>query len=358
MSIDHTEIDRMVALMGGGNIKPAPSAAPATPALIPQTAPPVAQTQNINNLPVGEPEGDEDYLSVVEDGGVGDQGQTYTNSAPVNIALPLPIERSSDGGPLGQQAKAPVFQAPQNTVTAPAPAPTGTFTPPATNFMAAMAPAQPMAQPMPPKPSPKPSAPATAPQPQPQSAPPPQSVAPKPTSDNGDMAMWQQIQAEVTRMKHLLGICAIESPEKADKSNIVHEAIYFMRHNPQELVQKSPEQLNIYEAALSAHQVYVQTVENEWKMKFTYISRERDRALRARRGNYKGDTEKAREDAAIISDPSLKKIHFYFLMAQAISTLLDSLGERFAQLEDGLKRTISMRQDEMRRTAMQAKYQA
>ncbi|MCL2639832.1 MAG: hypothetical protein FWD53_03210, partial [Phycisphaerales bacterium] len=130
---------------------------------------------------------------------------------------------------------------------------------------------------------------------------------------------------------------------------------YNMRFNPTHLVQMSPRDLCVFENALSAHQTWVQTIENWWTARWEFLGPELSRIFRARRGNYKGDTDKARtekacEDALCAAEPDVEKMRREFVKAKAIAQYLAGLGERYGQLEDGLKRTISQRQFEEKRT--------
>ena len=157
-------------------------------------------------------------------------------------------------------------------------------------------------------------------------------------------------------MANQLGLVVLEDPKFCDPQNVVHVAIYNMRWNPMGLVRMSAQDLCVYESALSAHQVYVQAQQNEWRAKFEFLGKERERVLREVRGQFRGDTEKAKEDAAIAQNAAVGKLHYEFVEAQAMATFLTDMGDRFSQLEDGLKRLISLRHDEERRTYIQGKF--
>ena len=167
----------------------------------------------------------------------------------------------------------------------------------------------------------------------------------------------QEMQADIAKLKAVLGITVMENPQACDPQNVIHVAIWNMRHNPVGLVQMTAAQLCVYESALSAHQVYVQSLQNEWQARYTFLGREVDRLLRKCRRKYKGDREKDREEACLDAEPAMVNLRNDFLKAQAYATLLSDMGARFAQLEDGLKRTISMRYEEEKRSYGQAKWQ-
>jgi hypothetical protein len=204
--------------------------------------------------------------------------------------------------------------------------------------------------------------PTTAPSPAPifMHSPPPEVVATAPVvaQDFKDVAdKTQDLQSDIIRLKNLLGINVMEDPRTCDPQNVIHVAIWNMRHNPVGLVQMTASQLCIFESALSAHQVYVQCIENEWAARYAFLGREFDRVMRKCRRKYRGDTEKDREEACLDAEPAMAKLRNEFLKAQAFAALLEDMGDRFAQLEDGLKRTISMRHEEEKRSYQQAKWQ-
>ena len=164
-------------------------------------------------------------------------------------------------------------------------------------------------------------------------------------------ALWNDIQSEIGRVSVVTGICVLfnADPASLDCRNTVHVAIFNMRHNPMVLTNMATRDLCVYEAALAANQVTVRALENEWSMKAVHLGRERDSLLRKKRGRYKGDTEKGKEDAVLDNEPGMKQLHREFAKAHAVSTYLRDMGASFAQLEDGIKRLIDNRREEERR---------
>ena len=193
----------------------------------------------------------------------------------------------------------------------------------------------------------------------------PTAPAPAPAKDltgNKEYDDYNKLGTEIfslqRRLANQLGIVVIEDPKHCDSNNVIHVAIYNMRHNPMGLVNMTAKDLCIFEAALSAHQVWVQSMENEWAARHAYIGREMDRLMRIARTRYKADTEKDRENLVLANEPQMAKLRNDFLKAQAISTYLTEMGKRFSQLEDGLKRLISLRHDEEQRTHIQGRFTA
>ena len=205
--------------------------------------------------------------------------------------------------------------------------------------------------------SPPPDSPPTSPAPPPAA---PATPAPAPASKDifDHEALAKQIAGEIDTLRRDFGIDVLENQRACDSNNAVHVAIYNMRHNPMGLIQMPASTLCVYEAALSAHQVHVQSVENYWTVQHQYIGRQMDMVMRKRRGKYKGDTEKDKELAVLENEPDMRQMRSAFLRAQALATFMAGMGQRFAQLEDGLKRLIDYRRDEENRVHMQNKWQA
>ncbi|MCL2641090.1 MAG: hypothetical protein FWD53_09625 [Phycisphaerales bacterium] len=162
-------------------------------------------------------------------------------------------------------------------------------------------------------------------------------------------ANWLEIQHEINRIAVITGLNVLFSPQACDTRNAVHVAIYYMRHDPMALVNMATRDLCVFEAALAANQLTVRAIENEWSMKANHLGRQRDFLLRKKRGRYKGETEKAREDAVLEQEPAMKQLHREFSKAHAVATYLREMGHGFTQLEDGVKRLIDNRREEERR---------
>lgn len=169
-------------------------------------------------------------------------------------------------------------------------------------------------------------------------------------------ALWAIIEGHIKKLQWDTGAVALDNPKAIDLNNVIHVAIYNMRYNPMALVNMTAKDLCVYEAALAAHQVWVQTQETWWSARHLFLGPELSRILRNRRSKYKGDTEKAKEDAVCEHEPEVEALRREFVTAQAISTYLHDFGAKFSQLEDGLKRTINQRQKEEDRTGVQQRW--
>jgi hypothetical protein len=121
-----------------------------------------------------------------------------------------------------------------------------------------------------------------------------------------------------------------------------------MRYNPN-LIQMNANILCLYEAALSAQQAWVAGIENWWTSRYDFLGPELSKVLRQRRSKYSGPTEKAKEDAVCDSEPDVERLRREWVKAKAIATYLKGFGDRFAQLENGIKRAVNQAQEQERR---------
>ena len=167
--------------------------------------------------------------------------------------------------------------------------------------------------------------------------------------------LWKEIEEEIMRLRYSTGVVVLDDPSKMDRNSVLHVAIWNMRHNPQGMILMSPRDLCVFESALSAHQVWVASVENWWTVRCEFLGPELSKILRMRRGNYKGDTEKAREDMLCANEPDVERMRRDFVKAKAIAKYMEGMGERFSKLEDGLKRPINQRQFEEQRSTIGAR---
>jgi hypothetical protein len=160
------------------------------------------------------------------------------------------------------------------------------------------------------------------------------------------LAMQQEADQFIRHMKLQMGLALLEDPQQCDPNNMVHHAIHFLRWAPQQ--QLPPEQLNAMEHALAAHQVYVQSEENNWYGRYRQLEEDLKRLVRIKRSNYTGKTEGAKEDAMYAAEPQMVEMRRQFILAQRVSRMLNNMGERFAQMENGIKRTVDHAQAQLR----------
>jgi hypothetical protein len=172
------------------------------------------------------------------------------------------------------------------------------------------------------------------------------------------LEVLRSIDEMVVNMRFTLGIALLEDPKRVDINSLVHKAIFHMRYKQGDLMRMSPHELNELECALSAHQVFVQGLENEWAARSRSVGVVMDRVLGTKRRNYEAKTVRDQEELVFSTEPNMQVLRTQFLQAQAMSTLLDKMGERFAQLEDGLKRTITLVQMEYQRTQQSGRWVA
>jgi hypothetical protein len=159
---------------------------------------------------------------------------------------------------------------------------------------------------------------------------------------------WEEIQAEIVRLQYATGQIVLDDPSKCDPANAVHVAIWNMRYNTG-LIQMDGNVLCLYEAALSSHQAWVAGIENWWTARYDFLGPELSKILRQRRGKYNGATEKAKEDAVCDNEPDVERLRHEWVKAKAIATYLKGFGDRFAQLENGIKRAVNQAQERERR---------
>jgi hypothetical protein len=168
--------------------------------------------------------------------------------------------------------------------------------------------------------------------------------------------LWAAIAAELTRLRNGMGLCVLFDPQTCDANNMLHMAIYTMRHNPAAILQMTSVQLSVYGAVLAAGQAYAHSLGMEWQARYVYLGKEIERLMRDHREAYKGDTVAAKEAEVLKHEPPMKKLRNEFLRAQAIATFLTDAGKHFAQLEDGLKRGTDGRAREEGRMPQQQKW--
>lgn len=155
-------------------------------------------------------------------------------------------------------------------------------------------------------------------------------------------ALSASINSAINKISYDCGERLLEDRNLYDSTNKLHEAIWMMRWNSDGMVQMAPGQLCSYELVLTAHQVYVQAQENYWSQKYNFMGKEKDRLFREARGSVDAKTEKDKENLLIRTSPNHRNIFAEFRMAEAMHHYLKDFGARFAQLQNGLKRTIDL----------------
>lgn len=237
---------------------------------------------------------------------------------------------------------------PQPPVQNSAPAPQATPNTPPGNFAEAMlAQAQAISQ-----------------EPQPQPQPDPASSAPQVTVDPMPAmgvlaAISSQLETEKAKVAMALGIDALEhgNSQHYPPGSPVHEVIWYMRWGSQQMSEMPPQQLCHFERTLTAHQVFVQAQENHWASTFGLLGKEKDRIFRELRRNMTGGTEKDKDNDIIAGSAECRDLYVRLRVAEAMATYLRDMGQRFAQLQNGLKRSIDVRQAEHQTSLHQSGYQ-
>lgn len=155
------------------------------------------------------------------------------------------------------------------------------------------------------------------------------------------LGMEQEIESCVQAANLQLGLKVLASNAQGsgEKGNLVHQAIWTIRWSPEALPGLPVETLLAFESALTAHQVYVAGLENYWASRCELLGSVISQIKETRRDGASGDRVKQKE-YQVLSSPAILPVYKQFLYARAMAQLLDGLGERFAQMEDGLKRTI------------------
>lgn len=157
-----------------------------------------------------------------------------------------------------------------------------------------------------------------------------------------------ELEGQLARVLHATGLALLRCPD-ARPEGVVYDAIYGMRWEPDGLLELGVATLCQYGAALSAHQAWVSGLENEWRARYQNTKREYERALRLGGEATGGKTKQDREEEALRANPDLARVRNQYVLASALHTLLDGIGQRFVQLEDGLKRVIGLAQMEYQR---------
>lgn len=162
------------------------------------------------------------------------------------------------------------------------------------------------------------------------------------------------IESRVRKEYYDLGLALLENPNKRDSNLYIHEVIHWVRWRTLDVINLGPHEVLKLGQALSAHQLYVQSQENYWSARHQLLSKELERIIFIKRENYadqaKGKTKTEMENILIETEPQIRDLRNEYLLAQAMANALENMGERFVQLEDGLKRTITFVVREYERT--------
>lgn len=166
----------------------------------------------------------------------------------------------------------------------------------------------------------------------------------------------QAVKAHIIKLYEELGVNVMHNPEARKPGNLLHDVVYYMRWQPYVLSTMGAHRLAEYEVVLAAHQVYVASLENRADAHYSMLSREVSRVIRSRMGDVGATKVKEKEDEVLRQFPEIRKLHGEFQMAQAVHEALKGFGDRFAQLEDGIKRMIDLARMELTNDGMGTTY--
>lgn len=179
-------------------------------------------------------------------------------------------------------------------------------------------------------------------------------VAPSGTANDDELVETQklmiEVEAAIRGVHHHLGLALMTNPNAKDEGSLVHRAIYMAKWQPEQVIQLPPHDILAMATALSAHQAWVASMENEWKARYEILGPELERILWIKRDGYSGKTKTEQEIQAIKREPALRNMRKEYFIAKAMAKVLDGMGDRFAQLENALKRPADLRAMEMTRT--------
>ena len=171
-------------------------------------------------------------------------------------------------------------------------------------------------------------------------------------ADLGDSAqVLQQMERDIEGARWHLGLAILESPTNYHPSagNKVHEALWNVKWNAEGMMKMDPHKLCEFECVLTGHQAWVRGQENTWTARYRLLGYELDRQAFRKRDQYTGNTKAAQELKMFEGQQSMRVIRQQYAQAWVMSTLLEGMGDTFKQIEDGLKRTISLVSEEYRR---------
>ncbi len=157
-----------------------------------------------------------------------------------------------------------------------------------------------------------------------------------------------RIAQEMAQSDALTGLRALRNKNEWDKQSIVEEAYHMMRWEPNRMFTLAPQRLCEYEMAIAANHAFVQSEEGRWKALYDHLGREFDRVMFIRRESQKGDTKTEKENNLIAVDITIRKFRNDYIVAKAMATYLEKMGEATAVVANGIKRSITFRVEEMK----------
>lgn len=176
-----------------------------------------------------------------------------------------------------------------------------------------------------------------------------------------DWAETEQLRLRVQQNLDLvdreMGIVILQSEQADYSGSSILEAIHYCRWRPADLIELPLPKLLEFEAALTAHQVYAQSSENFWRARREFLGHEVAKFKVTRRDQFEASTVKAKEHQAVMSDPRVRELYYDFVVARTVAETLVNMGDRFAQLENGIKRAITYRIAEVEHSRTQSKYE-
>lgn len=185
-------------------------------------------------------------------------------------------------------------------------------------------------------------------------APPAQSAAPL---DDIHEEIKLKIESVRASVDYDLGIKVFEkydSPEM-DKSNLLHQAIFYAKWNPFKLQGLDAKYLCGMECVFASNQVYIQSLENKFLAESVFLAKEKDRMFREVRHTVSGPTEKDKDNKIIRMNSQMRQIFVNHKVAEYMSHYLSSMGLSFSQMHNGIKRTIDQKLFELKTSAYQNK---
>ena len=153
-----------------------------------------------------------------------------------------------------------------------------------------------------------------------------------------------------------LGVGLLEDPQKRLVGDQVHDAIAYMRWGGSDSDALDVSTLCGFERVLSAHQIYVQSQENFWEQRSNYLGKEKERAFRELRKEASASTEKDKDNETLRTNGAARQLYVAHRVSEAMAKAHFQLGDRFAQLLNGLKRSIDLKLAERQTSIHQSKF--
>jgi len=163
------------------------------------------------------------------------------------------------------------------------------------------------------------------------------------------ISVREYVDNAVHGIKRDVGIDILQDRRSKYEPNSIREVIYKVRWHFTEVVDLHPQDLHSMGVALSAHQVYVQAIENEWSARSHVLNDELKRVMLDRRARYDGATVAEQENALIKHEVEIRKLYSLAAKAKAMARALDLMGDRFQQMENSLKRPSDRQSRELDR---------